>query len=354
MTTLWWGTYPKAGLGTPTGQGEGVWRHEGDHAQRALELPAPSFLVAHPHLPLLYAICETSTTQVHAIDVSDAQAPRIVSTIATGGQAGCHLLMAADASTLYASHYNTGDLAVLSLDAGGRFTRAEPTQRFTHAGSGPRADRQESSHAHFAGYSPAHTHVLVADLGTDELRRYEVLADGTLREDGIAATLPPGAGPRHFAVRGNLIYVVCELDHMLRTLRWEASSASAQVIAEQPTTLAPVRSGDTMYDAHVVLVGDTLLVSVRGCDVISVFDLAPEGEARYRGSVDTGVWPRHFAVGGEHLWVGAEKGHEVRQYHLVDFLTLPPEPEVGHIAQLKHRSTSIPSPACVVAMPGDH
>lgn len=357
---VWWGTYPEAGAGTATGVGEGIWRQTADDAQLALALDAPSFLVKHPHLPIIYAVSETDQTTVHVIDVADADSPREIASVATGGRSGCHLLMAPDGRTVYVSHYMSGDLAVVQLDEDGIPTSDTPAQVFHHSGSGPRSDRQEASHAHFAGFGPGHHHVLVCDLGTDELRRYSRRDDGLLEDHGIAASLPPGAGPRHFEVRGEHIYVLCELDHHLRTLRWDHGSGTAELIAEVPSTTAPLRSDTTLFDSHVVLVSgdehrggnsgdDVLLVGVRGADVIAVFDLAPEGEARYRGSFDAGFWPRHFAVVQDRLHVGAERGHEVRAYALADVLTLPPEPEVGHIATLPHVSAPLPSPACALA-----
>lgn len=355
--SIWWGTYPRDGLGSPTGTGEGLWRQTAADARLALEMPAPSFVVAHPSLPVLYAICETEATEVHAIDVSDPDAPAIAGTVATGGESGCHLLLSRDGRTLYASHYMSGDLAVIALGEDGLPQSPEPDQVFGHEGSGPREDRQEGPHAHFAGYAPGEHHVLVCDLGTDELRRYAVLEGGLLEDHGIAATLPAGAGPRHFAVRGDRIYVACELDHQLRTLRWDAASGTAEVIDEALATPVPNRTGeaDTQL-SHVALVEsegheDLLLVGARGADVIAVFDLSPEGDARYRTSFDAGHWPRHFAVVRGRLHVGAERGHEVRTYALDDVLALPAETEVGQIAQVTHASAALPSPACACSLP---
>jgi 6-phosphogluconolactonase len=345
---LWWGTYPAAGLGTQEGLGEGIWRSDGDAPEQALVLPSPSFVIAHPDLPLLYAVTEADPSIVHIVDIADATSPTVIASLTTGGNAGCHLLLSPDALTLYVSHYLSGDVGVIGLLPDGLFASEEVAQLLGHEGSGARLDRQEAPHAHSSGLAPGGKHLLVADLGTDELRRYRIEGDGTLAQDGIAATLPPGAGPRHFAVRGNLIYVVCELDHMLRTLRWDAASASAEVIDEVVSTTAPHRTGDEVNDGHIVALGDMLLVSVRGADVISVFDLSPEGQARYRGCFDAGFWPRHFAVSGEELWVGAERGHEVRRYDLADVLALPPESGVGEVATLPCESYPVTSPACVV------
>ncbi|WP_062317947.1 lactonase family protein [Demequina maris] len=352
--TLLWGTYPAAGLGTPAGLGEGIWRStrpDEPSAEQVLDLPAPSFLLAHPRLPLVYIACELPASEVVVLDVARPAAPRIVARLATGGADACHLLLGPDARTLYVSHYSSGDLAVVPLGEDGLPADDAPAQLLGHAGSGPNAERQEGPHAHSSLIAPGGRHVLVADLGTDELRRYRIVDGGLLEADGIAATLPPGAGPRHVAVRGHLLYVTCELDHRLRTLRWDDASSTATVIAETPSTLAPPRSAEPQ-DAHVALVaghtGDVLLASVRGPDVISVFDVAPEGELTYRGAFDAGLWPRYFAAIGDRLLVGEERGHRVRSFALADVVGMPPESGLGDIAELPYAAGEVVSPACVI------
>ncbi len=346
---LWWGTYPPLGLGTPVGRGEGLFRQEGAVTALTLEIDAPSFVVGHPSLPLIYAVSESPASAFLVIDVSGE--PRVLTSVLTGGVDACHILLAPDAAVAYVSHYGSGDVAVVQLGADGLPLASLPQQLLGHEGSGPRADRQEGPHAHFAAYAPGGKHVLVADLGTDELRRYEIDEGGLLDAAGIAAALPPGSGPRHMAVRGELIYVVCELDHRLRTLRWTQGEAMADVIAEVPTTTAPQRSGGDVYDAHVDIIPgndrDVLMVSVRGVDVIALFDLSPEGEARYRTSLDVGQWPRFFAAIGDRLHVGAERDHEVRSYELARVLALPAATGVGAIAALPYESAPVTSPACV-------
>jgi len=355
MTPFYVGTYPRDGLGAPVGTGEGVWQAsvETDGLLTASQVTteaAPSFLVAHSRQPLVYVVEESDPTWVAVLDVEAT--PREVARVAVGGSFGCHLLLAPDAATLYVSHYGTGDVSVVPLAVDGLPLHSTSAQTVSHQGTGPRTDRQEGPHAHSAALAPDGRHVVVADLGTDEIRRYTIGSDGLLYQPGIAAALPPGSGPRHMAVRGELVYVVCELDHRLRTLRWDRASATAQIIADHPTTLAPQRTGDALYDAHVELVardaGDVLLVSVRGADVISVFDVAPEGELTYRAAFDAGYWPRHFAVVGQHLVVGAEKGHEVRAFALADVLALPPESESGDVATMSYTATRVTSPACIV------
>ncbi len=363
MSSVWVGTYPPDGLGTPAGKGEGVWHLDvGEHgaltAHQVNVLDAPSYVAAHPTLPVLYAVSEVAPTVVTALSASDAS--HVLGTVTVGGDSGCHAQIIADGRALAVCNYGSGELAIVQLGADGVPTSTTPQQVFTHHGSGPRQDRQEGPHAHFSAVAPGARHLLVADLGSDTLWCYSIGAGGLLEPQGAATTFPPGSGPRHFAVHGENIYVVCELDHTLRTLRWDRTSGTAELIDEQPVTLAPQRTGNAVYDAHIEIIdgpsGPVLLASVRGVDVIAVFDIAPEGEARYRCAFDTGYWPRHFAItpdagGVDRLIVTNEKGHQVRAFALADVFALPPETEWGAIAQLESTSAEVTSPACICVGP---
>ena len=374
MTTpraLWIGTYPNNGAGTPAGLGEGIWRVDLDPVTGVLSgavlaglSPAPSFVVTHPGGRVVYAVGE----QAHGSVTAFAAGPRgelaALAIVDSGGADPCHLLLSADARTLYVANYSSGSVAVLPLDADGAFARATiadgPLQVLEHTGSGLDVDRQEGPHAHFAAYAPGGEHLLVVDLGTDELRRYRIEADGRLEPDGIAATLPPGTGPRHLVVggdpdgRGVLLYLVGELDVTVRVLRWDRATATASIVQTVPATVTPRRSGDSILPAHVVLDGARLLVSVRGADVLTVFDVEPAtGLLTRAAEVDSGgAWPRHFAPLATWTVIANQtSGH-------LAALPAPPLAEVVPPVRGRalDRSTStrghylaIPAPACVVA-----
>ncbi|MEN0127952.1 MAG: beta-propeller fold lactonase family protein [Brevundimonas sp.] len=292
MTRLWIGTYPVAGANTPVGLGEGVWSVELDPATGRLSdarqqavTPAPSFLAFAPGRPeRLYAVNEHLDGQVTAFDVT----PEGLVERAVAGSCGdepCHLVV--DDSALLVANYTSGTLAAIKLDAEGLFTGEA---RFLgHEGSGPVTDRQDGPHAHFVALDPGGEHVLVVDLGTDEIRRYARTPDG-LRADGIAASFAPGTGPRHlaFAPDGRHAYVVAELDNAMLVLDW--SDASGTEIQRVPV------STDSLL-SHVVLDGDRLLVGVRGGDVI--VRLAVGEDALLTVVADDalpGAWPRHLEV----------------------------------------------------------
>lgn len=354
---LWIGTYPEAGAGTPAGLGEGVWRVDLDvvtgsltGAVLAATSPAPSFVATNPGGRVLYAVGETAAGTVTAFAAGRGGELGALAVVSSGGADPCHLLLAPDARTLYVTNYGSGTVAVLPLDADGAFARATvaaggPVQVLAHTGAGPDAARQDGPHAHFAALAPGGAHLLVADLGTDELRRYRLAADGRLEPDGIAATLPAGTGPRHLVVgrdtdgRGEPIYVVGELDVTVRVLRWDAASATAVLEQSLPACVTPRRSGIRVYPAHVVLDDGRLLVSVRGADVVAVFTVDRRtGRLEPAGEVDAaGRWPRHFATVDGVPVVADEHSDTVAVLHLA-----------GGAGNAVVGMAAIPAPACVV------
>ncbi|SFK16602.1 beta-propeller fold lactonase family protein [Cellulomonas sp. KH9] len=351
-TPLWIGTFPHAGIGTEAGLGEGVWRVDLDPATGALgaprlvvQAPAPTFVATHPGGRWLYAVGESDPGSVTAFEVDDDGGLTARGTVASGGVAPCHLLVVDDA--LYVANYVDGVLGVVPLTSDGAFTpdavaSGRPAQVLGHTGSGPDADRQEGPHAHFAALTPDRRHVLVADLGTDELRRYARAADGRLAPDGVAATLPPGTGPRHvtFAADGSRLYVVGELDAAVHVLDWHAGSATGTELQRVPAVPeSETADGVRRSPSHVLLDGDRLLLGVRalglrGPDAVSTFDVRPGGTL---GAPVThplgGATPRHLAV--VHGWtvVALQDAHALVVHD-------------AHGAQVSR--VELPSPACVV------
>jgi 6-phosphogluconolactonase len=378
-TSLWIGTYPAAGAGSPAGLGEGIWRVELDAASGAFgaaELvavtPSPSFVAAHPSGRVLYAVGELTAGTVTAFSVPANPVPAnpvtvdraperpttgplaVLDVVGSGGADPCHLLLAPDARTLYVANYSSGTLGVLPLDADGRFTaevRAArgPVQVLEHAGSGPDASRQEGPHAHFVAIAPGGQFVVVADLGTDELRRYaRDAATGLLSAAGIAATLPPGTGPRHlaFAADGRTAYVVGELGVSVHVLAWDLVTASGRLVQSLPAgppgpiDQAPgIDAGPRVLPSHVELDGDRLVVAVRTSDVLVAYAVAADGTLVADGAVSLpGAWPRHFAVLDGTVVVAVQVGGAL----------VALRPGAGTVPWAVTSALPLPAPACVV------
>ena len=350
---LWIGTYPPAGIGTPTGRGEGLYRVDLDLATGALgvprkvvETPAPSFVVQRPDGTVLYAADESEAGRVAAFRVHD-EGLEPLGTASSGGAYPCHLLL--DGDRLYAANYGDGALGVLPLAADGTFASDEP-QVLRHAGSGPDPDRQEGPHAHFVALAPG-GHVLVVDLGTDEVRRYARTAVG-LEPAGIAATLPPGTGPRHLvfgrapgapaAVGGTtrtaepvVAYVTGELDATVHVLAWDVASAAGAPVQVLPATGArgDGAGGATPAPSHVALSGPELVVGVRGVGALSRFAVGDDGLLTRRADQPLPTrTPRHLAVVGEWVVVAEQEPGAVTVLDLA-----------GRVVA----SRPIPSAACV-------
>jgi 6-phosphogluconolactonase len=378
-TSLWIGTYPAAGAGSPAGLGEGVWRVDLDTAAGTLvsaELvavtPSPSFVAAHPSGRVLYAVGELTSGTVTAFSVPARTSPgtvhdgsaspdptpgplTVLDVVGSGGADPCHLLLAPDARTLYVANYSSGTLGVLPLDADGRFSAevraaSDPVQVLGHAGSGPDASRQDGPHAHFVAIAPGGQFVVVADLGTDELRRYaRDTATGLLGAAGIAATLPPGTGPRHlaFAPDGRTVYVVGELDVCVHVLAWDPVTASGTLVQSLPAGPPPGRPEEVpsgaastrVLPSHIELDGDRLLVAVRTSDVLVGYAIAADGTLVSDGATALpGAWPRHFALVDGAVVVAAQVGD----------VLVALRPGEGTVPWAVASVLSLPAPACVV------
>jgi 6-phosphogluconolactonase (cycloisomerase 2 family) len=346
LRDLWIGTYPSAGAGTPAGLGEGVWRVGLDPETGRLSAPelvvatpAPSFLAVDRQAGLLLAVGEDADGTVSAFRVGTADGRPTLTpagTATSGGADPCHVLLDPAGRVAYVANYSSGSLAVLERTADGLVGDA-PVQLLEHRGDGPRADRQEGPHAHFAALAPGGEHVLVCDLGTDEIRRYRRDPEtGLLAEDGIAATLRPGSGPRHlvFSADGRIAYVVCELDVTVAVLAWDVAHASGRVVQHVPAVEGGSGPEQRALPSHITRVGDRVLVATRGADVLATFGASADGTLAPAGQVALpGAWPRHFAV---------VDGWTVLADQLSDTLTVLRD---GAVVS----SVALPAPACVVA-----
>ena len=117
--TVWIGSYPPAGIGTPSGHGEGIYRVRLDlrtgelsEPRRWVETPAPSFVVPGPGGTVLYATDEDEAGRVAAFRVHD-DGLEPLGTASSGGSYPCHL--AVHDHRLAVANYGDGALGVLDL-----------------------------------------------------------------------------------------------------------------------------------------------------------------------------------------------------------------------------------------------
>ncbi|MCA0250705.1 MAG: lactonase family protein [Actinobacteria bacterium] len=309
---LWIGTYPEAGQGTPTGMGEGIWSLELDldtgalaGARQVVVTAAPSFIVASG--ALLYAVNEEVDGRLTVLR-STGDGLEIAGTARTAGAHPCHLVFSPELRSAVVANYSSGSVSLIRVDSAGLPQADQPAQVIAFGGSGPRADRQEAAHAHYLLPTPARSHLLACDLGTDSLHRLRLEpASRSLAYEGVAATLPPGSGPRHAVFAGSLLHVLGELDGRLHSLAWDEATTLARPVAAIP--LNPDAAGDPSHLSHS---GRLLAAASRGDDRLCLFALGPDGlPRRLRDFQLPGAWPRHHAMLGEWLVVALQHSGEV-------------------------------------------
>ncbi|MGO3797390.1 MAG: lactonase family protein [Pauljensenia sp.] len=311
------------------------------------EVPAPSFLVRHPDRPVVHATAEAEPEGGISVLAVEGDTLRPVSRVASAGAAPTHLAQLP--GFLVASNYADGTVGVIPLGNSGLPTG--DTTGLQHTGSGPRADRQEGSHAHSATVAPGGRVVLVCDLGTDELRRLRVVGEH-LVENGVAHRFAPGSGPRHavFLPDGRHLLVVTELSAEVVLLEW-----NGEVATEVSRTDLAAGAPGPHLPSHLVLSrrgdapGFLLDVADRGPGTLVTLGVAEDGSAIHLlGRTSAGVsWPRHFAVvgtpcGRSLLVVAGETDAVVRVLERTPGSVLP---------RLLPGGTRVPSPAFVLEEP---
>jgi 6-phosphogluconolactonase (cycloisomerase 2 family) len=333
-----WGAEPGDGAGR--GGADGITFWDRDPATGALTsagppvaVAEPSYLAAHPTLPVLYAVSERDDGQVVAVTADGS--PGEVNRRPTGGADPCHLDVDPTGRFIAAANYNGGSLSVHPIGDDGSLLPRRDLVR--HIGGGPVTGRQEGPHVHMTRFTPDGRHLLAADLGNDTVRTYGMSAhDGRLRPLHVAH-LPPGTGPRHltFAPSG-LAYLVGELAGTLTVLRPEADGALT-VLGTEPLT---DDRGPNLAAAVVVSPdGRFVYASNRGPDSVTVFATSGEDLHKVAEVPSGGAGPRDIAVIGDQLYAANERSDRVTIFDR--------DPATGLLKQAA--SVETPSPVCVMA-----
>ncbi len=300
-----------------------------------LALTSPSYLIAHPDRPWLFAVTEGTPSLVHSLALAaDGRLEQLTSR-ESGGEIGCHLALSPDGRYLVVAHYGSGSVSSFAVDNGGRLS--ERRDLMTFDGSGPVAERQDRSRAHqvvFAGGE-----ILVPDLGTDRVHRLALDADGRFRTGAEPIVLPAGSGPRHLVLIEDFLVVACELSAELWMGRRVDDGGWSEV---QRVPASAVDADDPIAPSALRADGNQVFVANRGAGTISVFDL-DLGSGRLIPLTEFpggGSTPRDLVVHPDGLWVANQTNHLISVFSR---RTLPPE--------RAHFEFASPSPACIVLGP---
>ena len=229
----------------------------------------------------------------------EISASALIGEFKTPGRQSCHITLL-DRQAIV-SDYSSGTLTLFDLDAAGI--------PCTEARIIPFAT---CSHIHSSWISPDGTSVVVADLGTSCIYRFQI-AEGRLLEGGYETfQLPAGCGPRHCAFGRDKLYVSTELSDEVLVLSWPEMELLQRLIANPVTPHG---------GSHIALSADGRFVYM-SCrlenDGIAVFSVGADGLLTLVGYSNTGSHPRHFSISadGRTLAVACRDSNEIEYFKI--------------------------------------
>lgn len=311
------------------------------------ETPKPSWVVAHPRLPMLYAVDEEGLKEgrvvAFAVDRETGALTR-VNEVAAGGRGTAYLGLDASSDTLLAANYGDGSVSSIAVNPDGSLGALVST--VGASGSGP-SRRQAGPHAHAAVLDPSGRHALVPDLGADRVfvLGFDPATHALSPEDAAhppSFVAPAGSGPRHiaFGADGRFAYLLGELTADLMTLRWNARDASLALVQSLPTTRPDFQGVKSGSEVAVSRDGRFVYAANRGENTLVVYrvDLASGRLSFVQRLASGGETPWSFAADPSGRWLLVANAHSdnVRVFRV--------EPASG---MLSDTGQSVDSPAPV-------
>jgi len=313
------------------------------------DAPRPGFLALHPKLPLLYAVTQEKKDPVGGLRAfrfdSATGELTLLGQQSTGDEGATHLALDRAGKAIVVAHYSGGSTAVLPLDDEGAL---QPRTSLTrHSGSGAMPDRQKEPHAHGVAIDASGQFACVADLGTDEVIVYRLLAGEKLERHAVW-NAHPGAGPRHLAFHpnGRWLYCINELDSTLNALIFDSQTGKLTELQTVGTLPPAVTESNSTAEVVVHPSGKFVYGSNRGHDSTAVFAINAEtGRLTFLETEPTqGGHPRFIGIepSGKYLIAANRDADNLVSFQInLDTGTLTP---TGH-------EVSIPQPVCVVFPP---
>lgn len=321
----------------------------------AAETPSPSFVAIHPNRKFLYVVNEISqfngeqAGSVSAFSIN-AQTGKLtlLNQQSSRGTSPCHLSLDKTGKHVLVANYSSGSVSVLPIEKDGKL--GKDTCFVQHKGTGPDGSRQEGPHAHYIQTDAANRFVFAADLGLDKVLIYRFdPKSGVLTPNSPAAgTVPPGGGPRHFAIHPNnrFAYVCNEMTSTVTAFGYDARTGT--LTTKQTVSTLPkdwTGSGNSTAEMQIHPNGKFLYVSNRGHDSLAIFSINPSnGALTLIGNESTqGRTPRNFEIDPSGTWLLAANQDSDT------ILVFRVNGQTGQLTPTER--VEAPSPVCVQMMP---
>jgi len=310
------------------------------------EASNPSFLALSPNGRYLYAAIEADGGAVGAWAIGADGELTALNQQSSVGTGACHVWVDATGRNVLVANYGDGSIACLPVREDGSLGACATFVQ--HTGSGPDLSRQDKPHAHAIYTDPTNAFVYACDLGTDEVKIYRFdAARGTLvPNEPAAGKVPPGAGPRHFALHPDgFAYANNEMGLSVTVFKRDSATGALTEIETVPTLPDGLVTAN-MSTAEMFLhpSGQWLYVSNRGPDTITVFRVATDGTLTTVDHVATPAEPRGFGISPDGRWlvVGGQNDDNIA--------VLKIDPHTGGL-QTTGQTEQVGAPVCVLFAP---
>jgi 6-phosphogluconolactonase len=269
---------------------------------------------------------------VTAYDVDDTGRLRKTGCQATGGSGAAHLAVHPSGRYVLVANLRAGGISVHGLAPDGSLCASTGDIRSV------RSVPARNSRVHQVHFDPTGAFVLAADIGQDAIHSYALDLDNGQLTAVSRATTPVGTGPRHVLFdRAGSVHVTGQSNATVVTFHHDSGVLTQASVV--PSTEHP-RHRDVLPSGLVMSAdGRFLYVANRGADVITTFAVKDCGLEPIADTAAGGVWPRHVAVVGAHMYVANQKSHQVSRLQL-DQRSGVPFAAGGPVR--------VPSPACIV------
>lgn len=318
------------------GSGDGVTVYRMDDAGHLTRLfaagkPNPTYLALSADKRFLYTVNElkeyheeaSSAVSSYAINEKTGELTFLNRRMTGGGDACCVSLTAND-SHLLVANFTGGSFSILPILADGSLGTASCFVQ--HYGHGLDPHRQATPHVHQITPDPESKHVLVADLGKDEVSVYGIDWDCGCVVPNAAPTIKtaPGDGPRQFVFdrSGKYLYLLTELSNTVRAYAYDSETGKATFL--QALSMLPNECVADTIGACIKLhpSGEFLYASTRGYDSIASYRVHKDGMLTPLGIQKAGgKTPRDFNItpDGKFLLSGFQDSDELILFSIDPF-----------------------------------
>jgi 6-phosphogluconolactonase len=250
---------------------------------------APTYGVIHPE-GRLYAAIEKEPGEVLATRIHPSSG--LLSTInlaPAGGAASTHIALDESGRFLFLSHYNSGNVSVLHLQAKGAVGKIVD-----------QVEHGKQANAHGVAVFPGNRFVFVALKGSNAIAQYHFDASSGRLMSNDPPQISASGGPRHLAVHPTQpwLYAINELSSTVTHYWVDPQRGTLRRLGEWSTLPARTTIESTGAEIQLSSSGRFLYASNRGHNSIAVFRVdATSGALSLRDTSPTaGRTPRMFSL----------------------------------------------------------